>query len=536
MLGNSHQLIETRSPNEVGRVVPFLVGEVRTRSSNSDGPSRLFSGWLARPASAGMIFWFVAIVIAGYGLATGAISKKALLEAYAIDVAVILLCIEIFTSALIQTGLLEKMSLTIALRSGGGLVSLLVMSSCMLFVVSGLLNNLAAAMVTVPILLRLMRVMQINQRYLSILMGLLLPVINLGGAATPMGDFPAVIIFTSGLSTFNGYLYHALPLFMSTMIVLIVVAVFFVRRLPNRSDKGVVAERRALAIALTRAETENVRVEWGGATLLCGIFAAMWAGWALMDNVPPMFIALAGALATLIVAGGRFRDQLVASYDLSPFFSITGVLAIAAAVQASGVLNLLTHFLLVNIADPASLLIVVMMVVTIASGLLSAGPAAAATLPLVAILVEGPLNSHRDWVITGFAAAICAGSSLFLWSATSGLKLWAMTKEADLADDSDLPLKWGPLSYLPNGLHAAVLQLTIAIVWVWVALHPGVAILSVALVVIGGTAFSIAFLAVYWTREAIEPTTKIRASHYGIVLNLVGIVLSILGIWLQIRG
>lgn len=35
---------------------------------------------------------------------------------------------------------------------------------------------------------------------------------NTGGAASPVGDFPAIIIMTSGITDFIHYLTHAFPL------------------------------------------------------------------------------------------------------------------------------------------------------------------------------------------------------------------------------------------------------------------------------------------------------------------------------------
>jgi hypothetical protein len=67
-----------------------------------------FSIWFALPTSAPFLFWIIAILIAVAGYATATITTDALIGAYALDVAIILLCLEIYTAALVQTGLLEK--------------------------------------------------------------------------------------------------------------------------------------------------------------------------------------------------------------------------------------------------------------------------------------------------------------------------------------------------------------------------------------------------------------------------------------------
>lgn len=45
---------------------------------------------------------------------------------------------------------------------------------------------------------------------------------NTGGAASPVGDFPAIVIMTSGITSFLSYLTHAFPLFAMTSLILLV--------------------------------------------------------------------------------------------------------------------------------------------------------------------------------------------------------------------------------------------------------------------------------------------------------------------------
>lgn len=106
------------------------------------------------------------------------------------------------------------------------------------------------------------------------------------------------------------------------------------------------------------------------------------AGWILAAR-PPRRLERQLRRAAIGVVGGPGH-----------FLSITGVLAIAAAVQAIGWIDILAEVMVTRIHDPAMLLIVMMVVVTITNGLLSAGPAAAAMLPLVSSLIAGPLASH----------------------------------------------------------------------------------------------------------------------------------------------
>lgn len=71
----------------------------------------------------------------------------------------------------------------------------------------------------------------------------------------------------------------------------------------------------------------------------------------------------------------------------------------------------------------------------IVSGIFSAGPAAAAMMPVIVNICHGPLAAQSDWIAVAYAAAICAGSSLFMWSATAGFILSGKVNGAGIEDE-----------------------------------------------------------------------------------------------------
>lgn len=75
---------------------------------------------------------------------------------------------------------------------------LLVYFAIGMYLVSGLVNNLTALLLVLPVLLILLKLMGVGQRFVSWLLGTLLIACNLGGAATPIGDFPAILLLGRG--------------------------------------------------------------------------------------------------------------------------------------------------------------------------------------------------------------------------------------------------------------------------------------------------------------------------------------------------
>lgn len=74
-----------------------------------------------------------------------------------------------------------------------------------------------------PIVFVLLKTLEVDRTYICVFFATILALSNTGGAASPIGDFPAIVIMTSGITSFISYLTHAFPLFALTSAVLIAV-------------------------------------------------------------------------------------------------------------------------------------------------------------------------------------------------------------------------------------------------------------------------------------------------------------------------
>ena len=84
-------------------------------------------------------------------------------------------------------------------------------------------------------------------------------------------------------------------------------------------------------------------------------------------------------------------------------------------------------------------------------------------MPVIIELCNGPLSVQADWIAVAYAAAICAGSSMFMWSATAGLILSGKVNDASLTEEDGKSISWGIGQYLKYGLVNYVIQLSIAL-------------------------------------------------------------------------
>lgn len=149
--------------------------------------------------------------------------------------------------------------------------------------------------------------------------------------------------------------------------------------------------------------------------------------------------------------------------DLKSVLTIASFLFFAQVISQTGLLSLLSTFLQNNISDPKLLVIAIMAITSLAAGIFSAGPAAAAMMPVIVDICKGPLGAQSDWIAVAYAAAICAGSSLFMWSATAGFILSGKVNASGIEDEQEKKMTWGVMQYMKYGFVNYCIQLSIAI-------------------------------------------------------------------------
>ena len=374
------------------------------------------------------------------------ISIKNVMKGYQYNILVILIVMQLFTNLIKSTNIMKYIGAKIALRSKGKKQFLLFFFGVSMFFISSLVNNITAVLVILPIIFYILKAIEPDEKYVCIFFASLLAISNTGGAATPIGDFPAVIIMTSGITTFLHYLVRAMPVFIITTIVLTV----FWSLLTRKSEDFDIRPMTGIL--------KSIKIDKLTLILLCCIFGVMFILWSFIppDTIPPEIVAVLGYGLALAICAIR-KNTIDTSIDFTVVLTIAGFLFMASIVSEAGWLDILANGLKENIANPVYLLLAVMVMTSIISGLFSAGPAAAAMMPIIINLSNTTLAEQSHWVAIAFAASICAGSSLFMWSASAGFIL------SHQIDKEDLGYSWGIGRYLKYGIVNYLIQITIAI-------------------------------------------------------------------------
>ncbi len=392
------------------------------------------------------------------------IPVRNVMENYNYDVIVLLIVMELFIKLIEKTGIMEFLAIKLAVMSDVKKRLCFVYFGAMMFFISALLNNITAVMMILPVVFVFLRAIKIDQKYINIFFAILLALSNTGGAASPIGDFPAVVIMTSGITDFRGYLGHAFPLFLVTSAVLLL---FWILIAGKQKDNQ---RSRQLAISFLQSRYKYHRVRWKMLIALGVILLGMFLTWSFVpqDVLPPEMVAVLGyvcAAAMCALKGIKLHQHV----DMKSVLPIASFLYMATVVSQSGALDKIANYLQGQIQDPLLLLIAIMVVTALCAGIFSAGPAAAAMMPVIVTLCNTTFQGNGSFVAIAYAASICAGSSLFMSSATAGFILSDHINHADLSDGEGRHLTWNIGNYLPYGIANFFLQMLVAIAWVSVS-------------------------------------------------------------------
>ena len=393
------------------------------------------------------------------------IPVKCVMSNYSYDVLVILIVMELFTNLIAETGIMQLLAIKIAELSKGQKRLCLMMFGGMMFLISSCLNNITAVMMILPIVFVLLKTLEVDQKYVCVFFATILALSNTGGAASPVGDFPAIVIMTSGITSFISYLTHAFPLFALTSVALIVVWGMHVKK---EKDDGAI---RRLAVSNLKSQYKNIEIRFDVLKCLAVVFVGMFLAWSFVPQsiIPPEIVTVLGYAVAMVICSIK-KIKVGQLMDFKSVLTIASFLFFAQVISQTGILNLVATYLQNNISNPKLLVMAIMVITSLVAGVFSAGPAAAAMMPVIVEICKGPLEAWSDWIAVAYAAAICAGSSLFMWSATAGFILSGKVNAAGIEEEGGKKVSWGVGQYLKYGFVNYAIQLSIALIVIAIVL------------------------------------------------------------------
>ncbi|MDZ7813437.1 MAG: SLC13 family permease [Ideonella sp.] len=375
------------------------------------------------------------------------------------NVLVILVALGLFTRRLADARLFGLASLALVRVARARPLALLVLAGLSTYAVSMVLNNLTALLVILPVLLSVFALAGVSQRYLVWALGLILVACNLGGAATPIGDFPAVLLLGKGAMGFADYLQQALP---ATLVAMALMLTVVLVSHPSKEVPTTHLSRRLTLATLARLY-RGVTLDWTllGPCLLALI--AMMAAWLLLPAhwaIGPALVAWLGGLIALAVRPAEGEQTLKRSIDSEALMFLLALFVMVGVVRETGLFTRMAGWLLELPVSPHAQLVLFLVMAALLTGLFSAGPSMAALLEVAEVLAK---QFPPDAIYIGLALSVCAGSSLFLTAATAGPLMQSLVERAGLRGVDGARLQFGFREYLKVGVLGFAVTLSVGI-------------------------------------------------------------------------
>lgn len=376
------------------------------------------------------------------------------------DVLVILVGLGLVSEVFVESRIFGVLAMRACRWSGADPRKIVLLFAVGMYSHGGLVNNLTALLLIMPMMLGLFKLVGVTQRYVTWSVGLLLVACNLGGAATPIGDFPAVLLLGQGKMGFSAYLVRALPSTLVGLVAIVTLIVYGVRPERGLAKSPISA---AITVDTMSALYRNVRIDRRTLIPAAAALGAMILAWAFLPpekGATPELVCWIGAAAALLSRPSLGERLIRRKVDIEATLFLLALFVMVVAVRRSGIFASIAKGLVALPISPMAQLVVFVLAAGFLTALFSAGPSMAALLEVADALVRvHPPNA----VYVGLALGVCAGSSLFTTAATSGPLAQALTERADLRDESGRQLRFGFAEFLPVGILSFVVIEVIAI-------------------------------------------------------------------------
>ena len=197
---------------------------------------------------------------------------------------------------------------------------------------------------------------------------------NLGGAATPIGDFPAILLMGTGSISFVRYLLLAFPM---CILLFAVILILFSVYNGRRGNEDAAPLERSLALISMAKLYRNFTID---KTILypgIGVFCIMFGLWIVAGRIglSPGVICFIGVGLLMVIKNEAAEDIVRHGIDFETILFLTALFLMVSCMAGSGILDAIAGFMTVYFTDTKMLVCALMICCGISTAIFSADPA-----------------------------------------------------------------------------------------------------------------------------------------------------------------
>jgi Na+/H+ antiporter NhaD/arsenite permease-like protein len=342
-----------------------------------------------------------ALLGAGILLLLRVIPYDVAIQAVDLNVVFLLVGMMIEVGILAQTGFFEWVAISIAKKSKGKPLTVLLLLMTVTAVLSAFLDNVTTIVLIAPVTILVAKILEIDAVPFLILEAI---ASNIGGTATLIGDPPNVIIGSAAGLTFMDFVYNLTPGIMLVLLAsLLLVALMYRKKFVVEPQVRARLEHSIPRLAVFDHKTMWKTLSVIGVTLVGFVFHGAL-------GLEAGMVAIMGAMITLLVNGGQVED-FFKEVEWGVLFFFVGLFIMVAALEYTGVIALLAEGMLSLSGD--NLLFTCMLLLwgsALASSVLDNIPIVMALIPMVQFMI-----THFSSLATGSAFISGASVAEPLW-------------------------------------------------------------------------------------------------------------------------
>lgn len=358
----------------------------------------------------------IALVGSGILLIIGVLTEyfdvNAAFSNFPSEIIILLIVLTLFSDNFERLGLINYIGYKYITLSRENKVIIMITIPFLMYFISMFMNNLTVILLFTYMALYF--ILEYHLPVIPILVGIVIGS-NIGGAALPWADTPAVIITL--------YTDFTLIDFMNKLFVPCLIFAVCLCFYTFLWYKKTGANKREIPFRV------KPHVDWQGSKLPLILFVLYIIGVSIAPffNISLAYISLIFGGLLLFADRKKAIDALNDLHIMDSISFFIALFIIAGVLQSSGILEMAAEYIM-NYTNNNSYLIIlsVLLLSFFIATFLSAGPATATLLPICAALtVFVPFNL----IYAALALGILSGSSMFPWSATGGPILLSQTNE-----------------------------------------------------------------------------------------------------------
>jgi Na+/H+ antiporter NhaD/arsenite permease-like protein len=255
-----------------------------------------------------------------------------------VDFNVIFLLVGMMTSVSIlsKTGFFEWAATSIAKKSRGEPVIIMISLLFITAIFSAVLDNVTTVILLVPVTILISQILEISPVPIVIMEVI---ASNVGGTSTLIGDPPNIIIGSKAGLTFNQFFIHLGPVIGIIMLWLAATSYILFKkrmRVPDDVKKRVLDAIPKLAIVDKRNMIKSL--------IVLGVMLVLFTLHSVID-LEPGIIALGGSMVLIMICKSK-SDTALMSVEWGVIFFFIGLFMMISALEYNGVLEFLARAML----------------------------------------------------------------------------------------------------------------------------------------------------------------------------------------------